>query len=195
MNCNLTHMNGNRQFFIPMIKPVNFNPKQIELDPYLLGVLLGDGGLTKSAIRLSSADPEIIEQVRKCLPSGVFLDQFSDYDFQFTTRMKGCKSNPITNAIRKLGLLGHHSWEKFIPKEYLYNSVHVRTEILQGLLDTDGSITDHSSTSIEYSSTSEQLVADIVELVQSLGGNARVKSRISKYDYKDRKSTRLNSSH
>lgn len=66
-----------------------------------------------------------------------------------------------------MGALICKSSDKFIPKEYLFNSVEVRTGILQGLCDTDGYV---YSGGIEYSTTSKQLADDIQFLVKSLGG-------------------------
>ena len=190
---NLTHQNGNRQFFIPMIDPVQFSYKKIELDPYLLGILLGDGGFTQGSVSFSTTDMEILEQVRKALPSEVFIKHVSRCDFRITNGKRGGKTNPISKELVRLGLFGLHSYEKFIPKQYLYNAIDVRLALLQGLLDTDATVPKPSSSTIEYTSSSKQLTNDVVELVQSMGGNARIKSRVPKYVYKgERRNGRLN---
>ena len=85
--------------------------------------------------------------------------------------------------IKQLGLYQKRSWEKFIPKNYLYNDVNSRIELLQGLMDTDGEIgTDYQE---KYSTVSKQLAEDIVFLVQSLGGTARITYKTNRtYKYK-----------
>lgn len=85
--------------------------------------------------------------------------------------------------IKQLGLYQKRSWEKFIPKDYLYNDVNSRIELLQGLMDTDGEIgTDYQE---KYSTVSKQLAEDIVFLVQSLGGTARITYKTNRtYKYK-----------
>jgi phosphate starvation-inducible PhoH-like protein len=78
--------------------------------------------------------------------------------------------NPIKNEIIRLGLLGHKAHNKFIPKEYIYNSsIEDRIELLRGLMDTDGS---NNHTCATFTTSSPILKDDIIELVRSLGGKA-----------------------
>jgi len=78
--------------------------------------------------------------------------------------------NPIKNEIFNLGLLDKRAHNKFIPKEYIYNSsVDDRIELLRGLMDTDGS---NNHTCATFTTVSKQLRDDIIELVRSLGGKA-----------------------
>ncbi|WP_415031776.1 PhoH family protein [Gordonia sp. (in: high G+C Gram-positive bacteria)] len=87
--------------------------------------------------------------------------------------------NPVTGAMRRLGLWGTKSDTKFIPREYLHNSAEVRLAVLQGLLDTDGGpVRQAGRTSrIQYTTVSDQLRDDVVFLVQSLGGVAYCRTR------------------
>jgi hypothetical protein len=60
---------GNRQHFVPMVAPVRHPRRELPLDPYLVGVLLGDGGLTGTTPVVSSGDEEILSAVRdKVIP-------------------------------------------------------------------------------------------------------------------------------
>jgi hypothetical protein len=77
--------------------------------------------------------------------------------------------------------MGLKSEHKFIPEEYKYALVSQRIVLLNGLLDTDGSCTNHG---VEFYSSSKQLAYDVVELVQSLGGIAKIRMK---------KTTHLNS--
>ena len=67
-----------------------------------------------------------------------------------------------------------HSNKKFIPKQYLLNSVNNRIKILQGLIDTDGEV---DANNIYFSTTSNQLAKDIQFLVHSLGGTCKITNR------------------
>src|SRR6202035_4195883 len=80
--------------------------------------------------------------------------------------------NPVTGALRCLGLYGTRSTTKFVPDLYLYNSHKVRLAVLQGLLDTDGGpVTQRDRTCrVQYTTTSPQLRDDVIFLVRSLGG-------------------------
>lgn len=78
--------------------------------------------------------------------------------------------NPIKNEIIRLGLMETRANNKFIPKDYMYcSSIEDRLELLRGLMDTDGSINHTCAT---FTTCSEQLREDIIELVRSLGGKA-----------------------
>jgi phosphate starvation-inducible PhoH-like protein len=83
-------------------------------------------------------------------------------------------ANPVTVALRELGLAGTRSDTKFVPESYLWNSATVRLAVLQGLLDSDGGpVTQRGRTCrIEYTTCSPRLRDDVVFLVRSLGGVA-----------------------
>jgi phosphate starvation-inducible PhoH-like protein len=80
--------------------------------------------------------------------------------------------NPVTGAMRRLGLAGTRSNTKFIPTDYLFNTPDVRQAVLQGLLDSDGGpVTQQGRTCrIQFGTASDRLRDDVVLLVQSLGG-------------------------
>lgn len=161
----------------------NFEKKEVSIDPYLLGLLLGDGSLHEDAsVTVSTKDVEIVEAISKVLPDDMQIVYASRYDYRLV-RNDG-KINPLKNYLRELNLLGTKSHNKYVPDIYKYNSVDTRLAILQGLMDSDGSIyNDRNSKRIEYSSTSQQLAKDVVYLVQSLGGIAYINKR--EYDETD----------
>ena len=87
--------------------------------------------------------------------------------------------NPLTAAVRRLGLYGTRSTTKFVPEQYLYNSPNVRLAVLQGLLDTDGGpVTQRGRTCrVQYTTVSPRLRDDVIFLVRSLGGVAYTRVR------------------
>lgn len=156
---------------IPLVGPVRFPSRPVPLDPYLLGVLLGDGGFTRSSISLSTADPFIASIVRERLPEGIRLAHIARYDYRLSGPRRGGRKNPVLEAIRGLGLAGLRSPDKFIPDLYLWNDPETRLQVLRGLMDTDGSATaEHYAC---FTSTSERLVEGVEFLVRSLGGITR----------------------
>lgn len=78
--------------------------------------------------------------------------------------------NPVKEILYKLGLSNKKSWEKFIPNQYKYASINDRISLLQGLMDTDGTIKKSGEAS--FCTTSKLLALDVIELVKSLGGRA-----------------------
>lgn len=77
-------------------------------------------------------------------------------------------------------ILNATTYYKHIPEVYLHSDVESRIALLQGLMDTDGFISENGAR-IEFSTTSEQLKADFIYLVQSLGGICQVHQKQAKY--------------
>ena len=168
-----------RNYCIPVVEPINFNiNEEIYISPYILGVLIGDGHL-KGNCSLASNDLEIIERVKNELPEGVILEKniYKEYDYTIKTGNTGNIRHKFREELIELGLYNKCSYEKFIPKKYLFASINERLELLRGLMDTDGYIRD---TSVFYT-TSKKLANDVMFLVQSLGGIPRLSSKIGKY--------------
>lgn len=186
MTKGLAHANGNLQHFIPRVRPVAFPRRAQPLDPYLLGVLLGDGGLEPRSIHLSSADEELLDHVRRVLPQDVKLRFVSRYSWVLTTgRRRGNNkgANSVLQALRMMGLAGRRSEEKFIPELYAFGSIEQRIALLQGLLDTDGYAAPDKST-IEYYTVSPRLADDVAFLTRSLGGTVRCKLKYPTYTHR-----------
>lgn len=180
-----------KNYSINYVEKLNFELCQKDIDPYVLGVLLGDGALEKGA-RITNAETDIIEKVSSRLKSGERLSCQStkgvDYGIVNTHRVtdeKGhlVKSNTVA-ALENYGLLGKKSIEKFIPEEYMKGSFEERIELLRGILDADGYV---ASGYIEYSTSSKQLGEDVVSLVRSLGGYATVRKKCPSYTYNGEK--------
>jgi phosphate starvation-inducible PhoH-like protein len=163
--------------------PVCFPHREIPLDPYALGLLLGDGCLTGTHMpRFGTVDPELALAL-KCLvpgievrPRGVRPGGGPEYILTRTRSPWGVITapHPVTAAARQLGLYGTRSSTKFVPDLYLYNSAEVRLAVLQGLLDTDGGpvVQRGRTCRVQYTTTSPRLRDDVIFLVRSLGGVA-----------------------
>ncbi len=171
------------RFELPLVAPVEFEPREVPMDPYALGLLLGDGCITISTTpSFTTADPELAVALGGAL-DGIELRRKSqvDYVLRHTAGHRGgvIISNPVTIVLRELGLAGTRSNTKFVPADYLLNSSEVRLAVLQGLLDTDGGpVTQDARTCrIQYGTSSERLRDDVLFLVRSLGGVAYWRTR------------------
>lgn len=169
------------KFWIPKTAPVKFNEKPIKLHPYILGCLLGDGCITRHPI-LASADTELVSRFSSFLPESVYLKNTAKYTYYISSKNPQYKSNEVKAALKYYNLLGCNSENKFIPKDYLYNSVENRYELLRGLLDTDGFASKENL--VQYSTNSIQLRDDIIELAESLGAICSTYSKTPKYNGK-----------
>lgn len=159
------------KYFTP-VSAIEFNSdlKPI-IDPYFLGLLIGDGSLSGTGsieLSLGFNKEHVLEKI--ICPEGISFVKRYDTDkkyirvkFNGTTK----EGKNIAKIIDELGLLGVKSETKFIPKSYLYSSIENRNQLLQGLSDTDGYLNQRGL--LEYSTISEQLHSDVVELFRGLG--------------------------
>ncbi len=175
---------GTHNHRIPMVDPVNLGVPgntRLPLDPYLLGILLGDGCFRQTGLTYSTIDREIVEQIREVLPPKhlTYLQWGSEADYQIAGHKN---QNLVTDELRRFGLWGKLAPDKFVPEEYLFTATENRIAILQGLMDSDGY---GKGTDLEFGSTSEQLAKAVQFLVQSLGGTANISVHTNRtYVYK-----------
>jgi len=173
---------GRYNYRLPIVSPVHFDDKEVLIDPYLLGLLLGDGSICDGGVRISTKDDEIFENIK-------FLNEHTSFNEYHKIDTKSIKSinlkSEIKNRLKSYDLLNRKSSDKFIPKDYLYNSLDVRVKLLQGLMDTDGYI-DKKGT-VQYTTISKQLCDDIKELVLSMGATVRINTKIPTYSHNGEK--------
>lgn len=169
---------GRDKWSIPIVKnPISFcttRHDRIKIDPYLLGLLIGDGGLSQRGIRFSSVDQELIDYIVNILPDDLKLRKIKGSNCDYTISTTIGNRNSLSKILRHLGLKGKKSEHKFIPDPYIYSLETERLSLLQGLMDTDGSCTNHGA---EFYSSSKKLAYNVVELVQSLGGIAKIRMK------------------
>lgn len=171
---------GYSRYQVPVAAAVNYPDRPLPIDPYFLGVLLGDGALSQGTVRFHKDDADLVDRVRVALPDDCMLVSASrragdwrvrTVDGKKTKRPLGGIGNPVVQALIDLGLWGKKSEEKFIPQDYLLGSIAQRLALLQGLLDTDGTCKKQIGLGgVSFGSSSELLIAGITELVRSLGG-------------------------
>ena len=162
--------------------PINLSRKKQPLDPYFIGLLIGDGSLLGGSFNLTTPDIELAEYFKSvgeqygliCKSSSKPGNKASTYRIVGTKK----KTNPITKILAELGMMGKRAWEKSIPKIYKLGSRKQRLELLAGLIDSDGYI----GSSIQYVTTSKQLAEDIVFLIRSVGLGATNKEFQSKFN-------------
>ena len=156
--------------FVPVSCPVEFSDKILPV-PYALGLFISDGCFTNKSIVLAEEDvkQKFENEIGTC---GSYLKPLKKKYNYYISKFSSFKTI--------LPSFGTHSYNKFIPKEYLYSSLDTRRKLLSGLIDGDGMVT--RSGKIEFVSTSKQLIDDITFLVSSLGGVvAKGKEKVGKY--------------
>ncbi len=148
---------------------VEFDANDPDVNPYLLGVLIGDGCMTHGNYRITNPDREIKES----------LEQMGVQFGKERRNSSGCPTYGLVDesqlhmrAYAQSVGLNCRSERKFIPEECKRASLSFRLELLAGLIDTDG-------TDREFSSASCELAEDFAYLVRSVGGIASVRARIT----------------
>lgn len=179
---------GNSKWQIPTVNPIHFtNKEKLLIEPYFLGCLLGDGGLTGNTPYLYSKDIEIINEIKNKSPS-VNIKHLGNIKYSIRTSGTQWATNLITESLKKLKLMKANSEIKFIPEMYKYSSIENRISILQGLMDTDGHCMKSENGNFvgtEFCTVSERLADDVAEIVHSLGGIVRKKEKIGSYKKED----------
>jgi len=174
-----------RNHSIPMVGAAQFKEQDLPLHPYLLGVILGDGCVVHGNCDITVSDMEITNRVRLLIPHGTKLNLKEQRANCATYSFVGNgQRNSVRSILRELNIADCHSWEKFIPTQYLFASVQQRIDLLHGLMDTDGTT---GGTSTTFDSSSEMLRDAVVFLVQSLGGKAVSSQRQPWFTYQGQK--------
>lgn len=167
---------NSRRWYIPIPDPIQFSKKKLPVDPYLVGVLLGDGSLP-GTVSVTNGDPDLFDLVRERLPSDCRFGKLKSDGYTIPIIGKPGIRNSLAKGLHKIGIMHKNWYTKFIPFSYLHGSIFQRVELLRGLMDTDGYISKDGKTTKFYSSNSI-LVNDFIHLVRSLGGSAKIKSKI-----------------
>lgn len=182
-----------RGFRLPVMSPARFNVAgQLrgkgafvgrEVDPYLLGLILGDGHLGEKRVTLTTADQEIVDWVVGYAGGDVAVDATTSR--AVSLRFRGEVGASLLWAVERLGLRGTKAGTKFIPRQYLFAPVDARFELLRGLMDTDGWVEEKRA--VFFTSVSRQLAEDVAHLAGSLGMVTSTTDRVPSYTYEGKK--------
>ena len=155
------HNDAEWRWRIPICEPVQYDVRSLPVEAYTLGAYIANGCGTKGSVVITTPDEEVIDRIGR-------HHQASEH------ARHGCRRWGVLGLIgpiRQLGL-DVRSSDKFIPAIYLTGSVEQRVALLQGLMDGDGTSSASGRSCVRYSTTSQQLADDMVQLVSSLGGTA-----------------------
>ncbi|MFN7491974.1 MAG: LAGLIDADG family homing endonuclease [Cyclobacteriaceae bacterium] len=163
-------------FFLHKAKLI-FPHTPVNIDPYFIGLWLGDG--TRHLTSITSMDEPIISEIyhqakKWGLKVSINAKQNNRAAAYSIVRGNvagfGREKNPLFNQLKVLNLINN----KHVPSVYLYNSESVRLELLAGFIDTDGHIRHNV---YEAFQKSQRVANDICWLANSLGFRSYVKIR------------------
>ena len=163
------------RFRMPINGCVEFSEKELPVHPYILGVFLGDGCCKERYLTLSSNDLPVVEKVAKLLDATAEKLSENNYSWRFMKGGKAITTKEVFGDIASWVMRGSN--EKSIPAYYLHGSSDQRIALLQGLFDTDGSVSSKSNGLASFSTTSSELYAGVSYLLRSLGLSASTSSK------------------
>ena len=148
---------------------VQWNEQKVDLDPYVLGLWLGDGMQSGYAFSINSKDdPEILEYLEKWgeINDATFTKNQKNPIFWRISSKSKCRIAPMKKLLSKYNLINN----KHIPQEYIVNSRKVRLSVLAGIIDSDGYVsTDGRRITITQGMNHSKLANDLIFLAKSLG--------------------------
>lgn len=150
---------------LPRLSPLQFPHRDLPIDPYVLGVWLGDGGSHGASVGCSYADmASMRSQVEAC-----------GYETTHNPKFQQFNIIGLHEQLRLNGFLKN----KHIPDSYLCASVEQRLALLQGLIDTDGCVTKCGK--VTFHNSNERLVDGVLTLIRSFGVKAKKTWRQTSY--------------
>jgi len=170
------HKDGDFRKFKLLKTGVKFKEKNIDFDPWLYGIWLGDG--TTGQANITSVDNEIIENIKNVLPEDLMVEE---HVYKGNTpkivikSVNGVKS--FGNRFRQFVRTSSNENGKFIHRNYLINSYENRLKLLAGLIDSDGY---YDNKNYYIATKFERLANDILFLCRSIGFAAYCKIKAKK---------------
>lgn len=172
LSCGIKTKYNQTNFFIPNGGKVEFEHKDVSIDPYTMGLIIAEGALTKFNIEKKRKRKRNHVQISSYKEDAAFYKTVIPYSLKYIGT-KGyswhLEIEDIDKRLKDLGLLGTNSHTKFLPDIYLYNDYTTRIELLRGLMDGDGYAGKEGSS--VFVTASQKLAKDIMSLCRSLGIN------------------------
>lgn len=176
---------GDNNHCIPTTGPLQLAEAKLPIDPYLLGVWLGDG--TSRNGDITTMDLEVVAAFTDAgfsLRSKNVKGRATTYSVAVLPSSKGLprgsSRSEWNQSLRDAGLIQN----KHVPNVYLRASAAQRLALLQGLMDSDG----HAASDklrVEFCNTNKRLIDAVVELARSLGEKPTVAAGRAKVNGKD----------
>lgn len=155
---------GHRKFVIPVSSPMQGEDKKLPVEPYVLGVWLGDGSTSKGQICAHPNDVAVLDKCREFYPNGT---EWAHKDTGVITR----SFTGLATDLHDYGLCNQTTTiEKYIPDDYLTASYDQRLRLLAGLIDTDGySYNDEGKSRVYFTTAGEKLRDGVETLISTFG--------------------------
>lgn len=165
-------MNDGYRYRVPVSKPLERPAAKLSAHPYLVGLWLGDGTRGKCEIAVGVEDVDDTREILRNIGVETWQRIYARNDgataaISLTfSRGHGYQSADRPEAAKAIANLPCY-FDKHIPADYLNGSVEQRTQLLRGLMDADGCVTEAGTCT--FVNTNKRLAYGVVELLRSLG--------------------------
>jgi len=152
------------RYRVPVNKIINLPEKELPINPYVLGLWLGDGNSDKPNFTVNINDLSLYDYVKSIYGNyKIYADKRRSNTLNISfAGDKGLNNSKLRHDLISAGVFGN----KHIPYEYLRASFGQRLFLLQGLMDTDGSV---SGGQCEFIQKSKYISDGFCELLSTLG--------------------------
>lgn len=161
------------KILVPMQNAVKYDTKDYYIKPYSFGLLLGDGSFrynkNQKALSYSSEDEELPYNIANEMDWNVKKNSGFNYSWAFSWKKNDLHKNIwVEEALKDYPELWNVKSEgKYIPVEYLEGDISQRLDLLNGLLDSDGTVDEKGR--VRFCTISKYLRDDFIKLARSLG--------------------------
>ena len=157
-----------------LAEPVRYPEQPLPIDPYVLGIWLGDGTRTKAEITVGAGDEQILDEISQAgyavwPASGRRAFRIGGLSHRSVGRIRDTVTGQyvpdgsLSSELEAMAMLRN----KHVPELYLRASATQRLSLLQGLMDSDGYIDVYGR--CEFVNTNERLADAVIELTAGLG--------------------------
>lgn len=140
---------------VPVSSPIDMPEIELPIKPYTMGAWLGDGTIGEGSFVCHQSDAEILRYIEG---DGYTTSRYNE---------KSCRILGIRSPIWQMGM----SRDKHVPQQYLRASYAQRLALMQGMMDTDGTVSKQGKRggACIFANTRRSLIDGFVELSCSLG--------------------------
>lgn len=165
------------KYRVPLQSAVEYPYKKLPIDPYVLGVWLGDGNSTGQSITVSEDD---LNETKERIESRGYSCSVTRHKnrasaINIDPHPRGCSrklyNGSFRYALKDLRLLGN----KHIPEIYMTSSIEQRRDLVCGLMDTDGTVSKTGQ--CIFTQKNKKLSFQVLELIRSLGIKATIREK------------------
>lgn len=162
------------RYKIPRPLCANYPSRKVPIHPWVLGCFIGNGCCKERYLTISSGTDEIPHFIADIYNYTYKRNSEKNYNYTFyDEKHDPVKTEDFFKDIPEI--IGCYSRNKKIPDEYIHNDINTRLLLIQGLMDTDGSITRSGDRfHISYSSTSKTLLEQIQYILYSFGFSSTI---------------------